>query len=180
MYYFDLRWRQQTRIIYFGRIGGSMNVKKQLRNIVAGSVISAGIVAGAQVPAFAAWPSDQYGIAGAVHYNDYSEGVIRWSNRSAVVDGYVQDDTADNSSSQVIFEAFAGATKIDTDNRTANRDSSLGAFRDFTLTIGDPDLVGGIDRIKITVRHTYSNGTYVNGPTFQVHRDGSSENVGNL
>ncbi|MBT2676733.1 hypothetical protein J7E95_39320 [Streptomyces sp. ISL-14] len=33
----------------------------------------------------------------------------------------------------------------------------LGAIRDFNFTIGDTDLVGGIDRIKVTLCTQYSD-----------------------
>ena len=43
-------------------------------------------------------------------------------------------------------EAFAGATKIDTQSG-----SVTDGERSYNFTIGDPDLVGGINRIRITV-----------------------------
>jgi hypothetical protein len=50
------------------------------------------------------------------------------------------------------FEAYAGSTEIDSTTRTANRNSpSFGSPRPYTFVIGNPDLVGGINRIKITV-----------------------------
>lgn len=80
----------------------------------------------------------------------YTYGDITWHNRTATVDGFVRDDQGPGSTTAV-FEAFAGATKIDSTTRTANADSSLGSPREYYFTIGDTDLVGGIDRIKITV-----------------------------
>jgi hypothetical protein len=79
-----------------------------------------------------------------------------------------------------VFEAFAGSTKIDSQTRTANKDGSTGWFRTYGLSIGDPDLRSGIDRIKITVRMNYPDGSHVNGPMYQIHRDGVGENVGTM
>ncbi|MFF4274270.1 hypothetical protein [Streptomyces sp. NPDC001536] len=65
----------------------------------------------------------------------------------------------DAGATQVIFEAFAGSTKIDSGTRTADDYTDLGIVRDYNFTIGDTELPGGIDRIKITVCHVL--GTYL-------------------
>jgi hypothetical protein len=77
-----------------------------------------------------------------------TEGTIVWGQRTAVLNGHVWDDGTDASSYvKVYFDAFAGSVKVDSDFRTANNDDrSFGP-----LTLGDPDRVGGIDRIRIQV-----------------------------
>ncbi|MBM7787968.1 hypothetical protein [Tenggerimyces flavus] len=76
------------------------------------------------------------------------DGYIKWGNRTAGIKGYVWDfdeDPADYT--KVYFDAFAGSTKVDSDFRTAN-----GQYRPFgEFPIGDPNLVGGIDRVRIQV-----------------------------
>ncbi|MBM7787969.1 hypothetical protein [Tenggerimyces flavus] len=74
-------------------------------------------------------------------------GAVVWGNRTAEVSGSVRD----SSKSQyewvtVYFDAFAGSTKIDSTSRTANNEE-----RPFRFFIGDPNLVGGIDRVRIQV-----------------------------
>lgn len=88
----------------------------------------------------------------------FTEGGITWFNRTAGVQGQVVD-TADPGSTTAIFEAFAGATKIDTETRTINNDE-----RPFNFTIGDTDLVGGINRIKVTVCINVAGGPFCGTP----------------
>ncbi|MFJ8113166.1 hypothetical protein [Streptomyces sp. NPDC096132] len=93
-------------------------------------------------------------------HEDLSRGTITWYNRTAGMQGYVQDFLYGHSTTAV-FEAFAGSVKIDSETRTANNESDLGYFRHFDFTIGDTDLVGGIDRVKITVCHDYGTSQQV-------------------
>ena len=54
-------------------------------------------------------------------FGDYTYGTITWYNRTAGVTGQVIDGTTNPDDYTVaIFEAFAGATKIDSESRTAN------------------------------------------------------------
>lgn len=79
-------------------------------------------------------------------------GYIKWSNRSALIKGEVWDDDFDTHTwTTVYFEAYAGATKVDSDTRTAH--SETRRYGEFAL--GDPDRVGGFDRVKITVCHHF-------------------------
>lgn len=88
-------------------------------------------------------------------YFDYcghaSQGTITWNNRTANISGWVVDGAVGGDSTTVFFEAFAGSVKIDSTTRTQNTSSTSGSFRDFNFSIGDPNLRGGIDRIKVTV-----------------------------
>lgn len=50
---------------------------------------------------------------------------------------------------QAVFEAYAGSTKVGAaQTRTVSR---YAVYKDFSFVAGDPDLVGGIDRIKVTL-----------------------------
>jgi hypothetical protein len=165
--------------------GADMIMKKHVRAIVAGVLASAGVVLGLQVPAYAAWPSDSYRVnfayfppTGIIWY--YAIGGVNWSNRTAYVSGDVYDVDGMVMTSTVVFEAYAASTKIDSQTRTADQFGSTGSPRHYGFTIGDPDKPGGIDRIKITVRYNSADGSFLNGPTYQVHRDGVGELVGNM
>jgi hypothetical protein len=119
--------------------------------VLAAGVLTAGaVVIAPAAPAYAdVWktfevcaPSCDYGLV---------DGTVIFYNRTADVNGLVYD--VGTGSTTAVFEAYAGAKKIDSETRTANDDpgSSLGSPRLFDFAIGDPNLVGGIDRIKITV-----------------------------
>ena len=80
--------------------------------------------------------------------NDKTEFGIVWYNRTAGLSGSVFNSGAPDVT-QAVFQAFAGGTLVDSEPRTdTNADS---APRGFGFTIGDPNLVGGIDRIRVTV-----------------------------
>ncbi|WP_416974603.1 hypothetical protein [Streptomyces sp. 4F14] len=95
--------------------------------------------------------------------NSYTSGTITWYNRTAGITGAVVDLQA-GAYTVAYFEAFAGATKIDSQTRSANDESDLGQRRTFTFTIGDSDLVGGIDRVKVTVCTHYPSATFCSAP----------------
>jgi hypothetical protein len=80
---------------------------------------------------------------------NYTRGTIVWYARTADVSGVVKlAQNTDWEWTQASFEAFAGSTKVDAQTRTATP-SKLELSIGFPL--GDPNLVGGIDRIRITV-----------------------------
>lgn len=93
-----------------------------------------------------------------VHYNVYypSEpsdnawGSITWYNRTAGVNGYVRDiDLGWDIYTTVRFRSFAGSTQIGSEfYRTAQDETYPYAF-----TMGDTNLVGGINKIEIRVCH---------------------------
>lgn len=80
------------------------------------------------------------------------DGYIKWGNRTAGIKGYVWDFDEDSTTyTTVYFDAFAGANKIDSDTRTSH-----GEYKPFgEFAIGDPNLEGGIDRIRIQVCHHF-------------------------
>lgn len=69
-----------------------------------------------------------------------------------------------------LFEAYAGNAKVDTETRSANDESDLGSVRTFGFTIGDPDLVGGINRIRVTVCRNYQTSSQLCGAPGQYYR----------
>ncbi|MBC2903588.1 hypothetical protein [Streptomyces cupreus] len=127
-----------------------------VRKAAVGVLAAVGALAVAAAPAAAAeYPTDEFSLCGVSCTEDnvdgYTSGVITWYNRTANIQGSVTDIEAGPVPTTVYFEAYAGSTKIDSESRTANDASDLGQIRDFNFTIGDTDLVGGIDRIKITL-----------------------------
>ncbi|WP_416901218.1 hypothetical protein [Micromonospora echinospora] len=121
--------------------------KKIARVLFAAALATAGSVGIAAGPVQAAQNFDV--CVGSACDLAYTQGTITWGNRTADVTGSVFD--SGQGYTTAIFEAFAGSTKIDSETRTADDETSLGSPRGFNFNIGDPDLVGGIDRIKITV-----------------------------
>lgn len=101
--------------------------------------------------------------------NGAGDGYIKWSNRTAGIKGYVWDFGADPASyTKVYFDAFAGSTKVDSDFRTANGENR--PFGEFA--IGDPNLVGGIDRVRIQVCTHFPDWPYKEcSAQFNVFRD---------
>jgi hypothetical protein len=89
---------------------------------------------------------------------DIAVGDIAWLNRTATISGWVGHGALDATwSATVVFDAFAGTTKVDTQTRTVRPpDRTL----NYGFTIGDPNLVGGIDRIRIQVISYYPGGPF--------------------
>lgn len=120
------------------------------RRVAVGLLATCGALGIGVAPATAAdYAPDEFTVLGEP--NGHTKGAITWYNRTANIQGYVLDISGSGRSTTAVFEAFAGSTKIDSETRTANNESDLGAIRSFNFTIGDTDLVGGIDRIKVTV-----------------------------
>jgi hypothetical protein len=84
----------------------------------------------------------------------WTEGNITWYNRTANIAGGVFDLAPGTTTA--IFDAFAGSNKIDTQVRSADDEGSTGVFGPINFAIGDPDLAGGINRIRITVCRYYA------------------------
>ncbi|MGW6933816.1 hypothetical protein ACWGE0_27425 [Lentzea sp. NPDC054927] len=136
------------------------------------AVMAAGLLALSFVQAgqagASAWPNDTWDVS-SDGYEGLSVGAVTWANRTATLQGHVQDDGGIVSTT-VFFTAYAGATKVDSDTRTA----SPGEDRPFgDVTIGDPGLVGGFDRLKIQVCETGHPET-CSGPV-NLNRDGVAE-----
>ncbi|MDN3027434.1 hypothetical protein [Streptomyces sp. S.PB5] len=114
---------------------------------VVGACAALGVAAG---PA-AAYPTVDFNVCNPYCDPDteqgFVDGSITWYNRTAGVTGGVESYFEDGRPTTAYFDAYAGSVKIDSDHRTA----ANGSRRGFNFTIGDTNLEGGINRIKITV-----------------------------
>lgn len=72
-------------------------------------------------------------------------GTLTWYNRTVNVSGSVYDSGYYGVSA--VFDAFQGSTKIDSQSRGAGN----GQTKSFGFDIGDTNLPGGVDRIRITL-----------------------------
>jgi hypothetical protein len=128
-----------------------MKVGFLARALASSAAAVAVAMAGGVAPAQAA-TSEWFNVCGVLDCGYNVAGTITWHNRTASVTGDVIDAIKDDGTYGVaVFEAFAGSRKIDSETRSANADGSTGVVRGFNFTIGDTELVGGIDRIKITM-----------------------------
>jgi len=79
-------------------------------------------------------------------------GIITWYNRTARIDGFLRGPQCPYlTHATAVFEAYAGATKIDAVSSPRARCDTLADWNPYTFPIGDTNLRGGINRIKITV-----------------------------
>lgn len=136
-----------------------------IRRVVAAVALALSLGAVVGVPAAsakaeAAWADDYFNVC--VPQVDgcdaYTLGWITWSNRSANITGTVVNNLPSGYVT-AFFEAYAGATKIDSDTRTV-----YSGPRDFPITLGDPDRVGGFDRTKVTVCWNTTNAKVCSAP----------------
>jgi hypothetical protein len=141
------------------------------RTAVCATAVAASVV-GLSAPASAYDPDIFHRcVSEAISCDGLTSGDITWLNRTAQVSGSVVDEGP--GSITAIFEAFAGSTKIDTQTRTTD-DASTGSSaspRGFSFAIGDPDLVGGINRIRITVCRNYQTANQGCSPQQNIWRD---------
>jgi hypothetical protein len=93
--------------------------------------------------------------------NGEVEGTITWFNRTANITGDVFIGEFATTTTAV-FEAFAGSTKIESQTRTVNLTTFPNGDRHFNFLIGDTNLVGGINRVKVTISNEGLNGDSVN------------------
>lgn len=81
--------------------------------------------------------------------NGSAEGTFTWNNRTTEVRGNYWPG---HGRTWVIFEAFAGSTKVDSKWAEGTPcGPEVSCFWFINTTIGDPNRVGGINRIKVTV-----------------------------
>jgi len=119
-----------------------------LRRIYAAMVIAITAIAGSVVaasPASASGTSNFY-VCGPLAGCSYEAtfGQIIWHNRTATVQGEAWNDGV--TTTIAVFQAYAGSTLIDSESVSVVEGSLP-----INFNIGDPDLRGGINRIKITV-----------------------------
>ncbi|GAA1870563.1 hypothetical protein [Asanoa iriomotensis] len=88
-----------------------------------------------------------------------TEGQIEWHNRTATVYPVIYPSGWRNCTghlyTEVVFESFAGSKKIHTVTRVAY--CVHGWYSEPGFTIGDTNLVGGINRVKITLCNYTTN-----------------------
>jgi hypothetical protein len=77
--------------------------------------------------------------------DNYTAGRLTWYNRTVNVSGSVFNSGYYGVSA--VFDAFQGSTRIDSQARGAGR----GQQKSFGFDMGDPNLSGGVDRIRITL-----------------------------
>jgi len=121
-----------------------------LRRAVAVGVAAVAAAGAATVPAAATtqFAVDHFKVCMDEAANDCStrvEGTITWGQRTAVVTGKVIN--GGGGSATAGFSAYAGSKKIDHTTRTAKGVSTT----PFSFVIGNPTLVGGINRISETM-----------------------------
>ena len=134
-----------------------MRIRHRGRALLVYVFITIGIVFGVAPPAQAYSTTGFFACDNRTSWlcsNSLTQGSFTWYNRTAGVQGHVVNTGV--GSTTAIFEAFAGSTKIDRETRTADdttmySGSDIPGDRPFSFTIGDANLVGGIDRIRVTV-----------------------------
>jgi hypothetical protein len=131
-------------------------MRKTIYALLSAILLSGTAVAGA-LPAHAAYPTQDYyacPLAGCA--SDYANGTITWYNRTAGISGYVRQAANSGLVTQVNIDAFQGSTLIEHQARTVQEANyELG----YGFVIGDPNLGGGIDRIRVTVCLIFLNPT---------------------
>jgi hypothetical protein len=123
-------------------------MRKMIYALLAACLLSGTAVAGA-LPAHAAYPTqDYYACVSEGCPSNYGWGTITWYNRTAGISGYVVHPAGVDYVTQVNIDAFQGSTLVEHQWRTVQMaDHLLG----YGFVIGDPNLGGGIDRIRVTV-----------------------------
>ena len=139
------------------------------RTAVAAAALALPLVLAGQAGASTtAFPNDRWNISDDVIVEGVSVGGVIWNNRTATLQGYVEDLKKElANSTRVYFTAYAGSTKIDGDGRTA----APGKKIPFNFDIGDTDLVGGFDRLSIQVCRLATFGPEFCSPGINLHRD---------
>ncbi|MFD8497324.1 hypothetical protein [Amycolatopsis sp. NPDC059657] len=89
----------------------------------------------------------------------YVYGWITWYARMVHISGRVSSDTTPKTTwLQARFQAFAGGHQVGaTQTRTAMASNGWGL--DFAFDMGDPNLVGGVTMIRVTLCSPTSTGT---------------------
>ncbi|WP_158641307.1 hypothetical protein [Amycolatopsis eburnea] len=145
--------------------------RRALRTGVAAAAAAITMTATVVAPAAAAtWPNDTFDLCATNCGVGGTWGGVVWGNRTAELQGTMYDSGGVGTT--VYFEAYAGSVKIDGTTRSTPADSAS----PFHFTIGDPDLVGGFDRLKIQVCQTNSGPYWCSRPV-NADRDGVAEHL---
>lgn len=119
------------------------------KKILAGVLAAGAVAIAAPATAQAAPADDSFDFcwpAGPSCGVNGTSGVIRWGNRTAVVNGTIWHNNS-SGSSQVGFRAFAGSKRIGPEEtRTVHAGNPP---KDYAPIMGDTNLRGGIDRIDV-------------------------------
>lgn len=119
-----------------------------IRRVLATAAAAAVVVGvGGQSPASASaqWAEDDFDVCVDQVASMCVTGVISWGNRVARVSGGVTNDVPGGIAT-VRWDAFSGATKVDSTTTYAPA-----PWSEIDFYLGDPNRVGGIDRIRIQV-----------------------------
>lgn len=128
-----------------------MDVSTLVLRAAAVAVAAIAVAGGATAPAAATtqYAVDHFKVCMNEEANDCLtrvEGDIVWGNRTATLkNGKVFN--GHGGTATAFFSAYAGATKIDHTTRTASGVSTT----PFSFVIGDTNLVGGINKINISI-----------------------------
>jgi hypothetical protein len=139
-----------------------MRLLRRASLLAGGGLMTAALAFAAALPANAA-TSSNFSVCGPT-CGGQTYGTITWFNRTVGVNGFVFDQGP--GSTTAYFEAFAGTRKIDSDNKTAD-DSPHNPIpnpRAISIPLGDPNLRGGVDRVKITVCFNLPSGRSCGDP----------------
>jgi len=138
------------------------------RRLGMASALAAVLALGTVAPAASAsvnWANDTFSHCSDSCARGAARGTIVWANRTANVNGSVTDAPGDLHTT-VVFDAYAGNTPVDHQTRSATSTT-----KSYNFPIGDPNLVGGINRILIKVCTTDVFGNEgCNGP-YEERRD---------
>lgn len=99
------------------------------------------------------WANDTFSMCSASCADGAARGTIVWGNRQSNINGSVSDAPGERYTT-VKFDAYAGNTFVDEQTRSATSTT-----KSYNFPIGDPDLVGGVNRILIKVCTTSTFGT---------------------
>jgi hypothetical protein len=123
-------------------------IRRATRTLTTILAIATALVLGAvTVPSASAgpaWAVDEYNICVDAGCIVGTYGTVVWGNRTATVDGTVYDLSSEGYSS-LHFDAFAGSTKVDSEVISPVWKPG----EDYSFVIGDPNRVGGIDRVRV-------------------------------
>ncbi|WP_433494447.1 hypothetical protein ACQP26_28445 [Micromonospora sp. CA-248089] len=106
-------------------------------------------------PAKAAYPTSTFSVDAPTAYRDSANGSITWYNRSVGVQGVVwttaliDQDNVDHTTAY--FEVYDGESKkMNSTTRTSSGQNN-NAWVNYNFTIGDPDGLKAVARVRVTV-----------------------------
>jgi hypothetical protein len=130
------------------------------------ALVTTGLLVCRSAPALA-WPVTSFLVCQVSNCSGgaaQTYGSITWYNRTAGTAGQVVAYccASNHQTTRAVFDAYAGTTKIDTKSVDTYNVASPTSFG--PITIGDTNLRGGINHIKITVCVLFTNTGWLCGP----------------